>query len=97
MSDEQNNIVINLESKVQNLIKLHNKLKDENEKLNKDNKSLLESREENTFKIKELEQKIELIKTSKIIQASEPEIQDAKTKINRIVREIDNCIALLNR
>ena len=47
--------------------------------------------------IDELEQKNQKLTLAKGIMADGDESQDAKVQINRIVREIDKCIALLNR
>ena len=47
--------------------------------------------------IEELEQKNQKLALEKGIMADGEEKQDAKIQINRIVREIDKCIALLNR
>lgn len=47
--------------------------------------------------LQELEKKYENLKFAKTIASSEENEHDAKIKINRIVREIDNCLALLNR
>lgn len=46
---------------------------------------------------KELENKYESLKLAKIIASSSTDAHDAKIKLNRIVREIDKCISLLNK
>jgi hypothetical protein len=45
----------------------------------------------------ELEHKYNNLKLAKVMTGKEDEEHDAKIKVNRIVREIDKCIALLNR
>jgi len=47
-------------------------------------------------KIKELEQKVELMQLGDAFKASSEDVKEAKKKIARIVREIDKCISMLN-
>ncbi|MBW8333692.1 MAG: hypothetical protein K0M40_16830 [Prolixibacteraceae bacterium] len=44
-----------------------------------------------------LEQKYENVKLAKMLVASDDDNKDAKSKIQKLVREIDKCIALLNK
>ena len=45
--------------------------------------------------IRELEEKIKILKIAKTIETKEGNVE-AKLKINELVREIDKCIGLLN-
>lgn len=45
----------------------------------------------------ELEHKYNNLKLAKVMAGNDEEEHDARIKVNRIVREIDKCIALLNR
>jgi len=45
----------------------------------------------------ELDQKQEKLKFANIVLSGTDENREAKNRINKIVREIDKCIALLNR
>ena len=97
MAVEQKEMVGTLKQKVNKVFSLYNNLKLENEKLHQQQKELKEN-----LKIKETElefykNKYNKLKLAKSIVASSGESHDAKIKINRIVREIDKCIALLNR
>ena len=47
--------------------------------------------------ISELELKYSNLKIAKSLLAENEDSHDAKIRVNRIVREIDKCIALLNR
>jgi hypothetical protein len=74
------------------------------EKLKSENASLKGELEQvnKTLKSKELDchdlnVKYENLKLAKVIQLSGNDLHDAKIKVNRIVREIDKCISLLNR
>ncbi|WP_318348650.1 hypothetical protein [Aquipluma nitroreducens] len=44
-----------------------------------------------------LEQKYENLKLAKMLIVSDDESKDAKNRIQKLVREIDKCIALLNQ
>jgi len=46
---------------------------------------------------KELEEKIKLMNISKSVDSSQGDIKATRLKINEYVREIDKCIALLNK
>lgn len=48
-------------------------------------------------RISELEVKYANLKIAKTLLAENEDAHDAKVRVNRIVREIDKCIALLNR
>lgn len=97
MSVSQVYIVDELKNKIQLLIK---KLDDQKMSTNK----LLESQTalENTLKeqeaeISQLKQQNNTLKLSKAFVSENGGSQEAKLQINKIVREIDKCIALLNR
>ena len=83
-----------LKAKIEKLVKLHQELKKENEQLASDKENLQKTIIEQKVTIEALE------KNNKAIEASKNEEQskivvDTKEKINELVQEIDNCIALL--
>jgi hypothetical protein len=47
--------------------------------------------------VKELEEKIKVIKISNLVSSDDEDKKKTKQKINEYVREIDRCIALLNK
>ena len=48
--------------------------------------------------IKKLEEKIKLLRITKSVNSEESEnIKESRKKINEYVREIDKCVALLNK
>ena len=90
-------IIENIDLKINKLINLYNQTKIDNLNLQKDNemlKVLLEKKENN---LKELEEKIKLMNISKSVDSSQGDIKATRLKINEYVREIDKCIALLNK
>jgi transcription antitermination factor NusA-like protein len=97
MTDQEKNLLINFELKVKHIIAKHEMLKQEKIQLQAKTVTLEESvnqlRKENQI----LEQKYENLKLAKMLVASEDENKDAKNRIQKLVREIDKCIALLNK
>jgi predicted nuclease with TOPRIM domain len=97
MSDPNPDIVIELQKKVNSLIDRHVGLKQEVLRLNEENDRLVSKLNESTVNYRELEDKFDNLKLSGDILAESGEPGEAKKRINQIVREIDKCIALLNR
>jgi len=97
MSAEQIEIFEGIRQKIQSVkVRLQEQL-DENSRLKQQNDDLLKSVQQKQLVIEELEEKNQKLSLVKVITAEGGETQDAKVQINRIVREIDKCIALLNR
>jgi len=97
MIAEIKSLIINLKENI-------NKLKDLNSQTSLENNKLKEEIIELNNKIQqqdtnniELINKYESLKLAKSIAVSSGDSHDAKIKINRLVREIDKCISLLNR
>ena len=91
-------LVLNIQKKVNDLISIHNSLKLEKEEILKQNNQLKKEVLEKQSIIDSLEEKIKLLKISR--SASTPDVEKDKKsrqKINEYVREIDRCIALLNK
>ena len=86
-----------LQQRVQRVLELYSKGKSENERLKEQNRELEDKIQLEKDKLKELEEKYNKLKISKAVIASSDDMHDAKLKVNRLVREIDKCIALLNR
>ena len=86
-----------LQRRVQRILELYSAGKSENEQLREQNRGLEEKIRLEKDKLKELEEKYKKPKISKALIASSDDMHDAKLKVNRLVREIDKCIALLNR
>jgi predicted nucleic acid-binding Zn-ribbon protein len=86
-----------LNRKLDELLDRYNTLKHEVTDLKSGNqvlKGLLDEREE---RMKELEIKYERIKLSGALLGEGESALEAKKKITELVREIDRCVALLNR
>lgn len=83
--------------KFEKFVYLYRELKKENKQVKSENKELRLKLSEKEDQINELKHKLETNDLAKTFIASGDNSKEAKLKINRIVREIDNCIALLNR
>ncbi|MDX9848417.1 MAG: hypothetical protein RBT74_15655 [Tenuifilaceae bacterium] len=97
MSVEQNTIHTGLKAKIKELISAYEKLKEENLKLSEQKATLENVLQERELAFLELDRKYNQQQLAKAFVASSEDAHDAKIKVNRIVREIDQCIALLNR
>jgi hypothetical protein len=93
---QENNFDI-LKSKVKRIVDLYEKEKEKNNLLIKEKQDLTDSYRLFEQKLKDLNTKYNKLKLAKIIVASSNDLHDAKLKVNRMMREIDKCIALLNR
>ncbi|HZL10204.1 MAG: hypothetical protein JJE07_14025 [Flavobacteriaceae bacterium] len=97
MTDLEKNLLIDFELKVKQIIAKHETLKQEKHQLLGTIGNLEETinqlRQENRL----LEQKYENLKLARMLVASDHENKDAKNRIQKLVREIDKCIALLNQ
>ena len=94
---ENETVVNSLEEKINNFITLYDQVKNEKNKLLTENNELLLTIKNKDQEIKELQTKHEQLKLAKLLSNKTEDVHEAKLKVNRIVREIDKCIALLNK
>lgn len=87
--------ITDLKGKIEQLVKLHQHLKQENDKLSTENSNLLKSIEEQKVTIESLTKSNQELVQNK--NEEQHTITDTKNKINELVQEIDSCIALLNK
>ncbi len=78
-------------------VSLYKETKKENEKLKDRLRKVEIELEEKDLNIEKLNKRLQTTDLANTFLASGEGNKDAKLKINKIVREIDNCIALLNR
>ena len=97
MTDLETNLLTEFKLKVKQMIAKHESLKLEKDQLLRKIGGLEETinhlRQENSL----IEQKYENVKMAKMLVASDDDNKDAKNRIQKLVREIDKCIALLNK
>lgn len=96
MYNEKNEIIENLKQKVNKIISLYKNELEKNNELEKKIKDLSDNLTTNKQNIINLQKNYDLLKIAKTVSNSVSDVNDTKNKINRIVREVDKCIALLN-
>jgi archaellum component FlaC len=97
MSDQDYEELTLLNKKLEELFERYNNLRIKNVELKNENIAIKHILQERDEKIKELETKYERIKISGALMGEGENAAEAKRKINELVREIDRCVALLNR
>jgi len=97
MSVEEVEIINGIRDKIQSVKNRLSQQIEEYEKLKKANEDLNYKIQQKQVQIKELEQQNQKLKLARSFLAESDDAHDARIKINRIVREIDRCIALLNK
>ena len=97
MTDLEKNLLIEFKHKVKQMIAKHQMLNQEKAqllgKIGGLEETIYQLRQENQI----LEQKYENLKLAKMLVVSDDDNKDAKNRIQKLVREIDKCIALLNK
>ena len=96
MEYEQRNIVSELKVKIESIIELYEKSKENVNHLQEENDKLKKQINQKDTELATLKEKYSRLELAKSIASAET-THDAKIKINRIVREIDKCISLLNK
>ena len=97
MTFEQEEMIRQLRYRIRLLMARYQSLKHENESLVAEKNELLTLVEKQKKDIKQLEQQYTTAKLARSVLVPSEDRETAKAQINRIVREIDECIALLNK
>jgi hypothetical protein len=88
-------ILNGIENKLLKITEQQRYLRETSEKYRKEIQELKKIHEEQKEIIRQLEEKIETVRITKTIETKEGAVE-AKERITKLVREIDNCIGLLN-
>ncbi len=97
MTGEQEEIVKALKNQVHLLMAKYSALKKQYLQIVQENQVLADQVSEKKIRIETLEQQYNTAKLATGVLAKDEDSKQARAEINRIVREIDDCIALLNR
>ena len=97
MESKNDEIINKLRNNIKSIISLYEEQREKNREFVTKNKELTHKITNLEDKIKDKELKYNNLKLAKAIASADDSNHDAKIKVNRIVREIDKCIALLNR
>ncbi len=90
-------VIASLESKIEKLVDLHHGTKKELSALQTQHNHLTQTASQQKQTIKELEERSKILKLSKSISSTNENTTELKLKINELIREVDKCIALLNK
>ncbi len=96
MVDDYKEIIYSINNKADRFISEYRNLKDINKKLIEEKVDLQNKLEEQKEQYDNLLSKYNNLKSGKIVDLSQNDVKLTKTKISRLVKEIDSCIALLN-
>jgi len=97
MTERETVLLREFKGKLDKLINLHLRMKREKQLLSEQQTQFKEQIRLLTLQNEELVKKQEELKFAKTLLGADEDPHEAKIKINRIVREIDKCIALLNK
>jgi len=97
MTERETVLLKEFKGKLDKLINIHLRMKQEKQLLTDEQSQLNEQIRLLTLRNEELVKKQEEMKFAKSLLGADEDPHEAKLKINRIVREIDKCIALLNK
>ncbi|PRY98321.1 hypothetical protein [Marinilabilia salmonicolor] len=97
MVDPNTDLVVELGTRVDRLVQLYRDAKRENERLKNEVSQLTGQLKEAVNSKTDLEEQLGNTKMAKVLESAPEDVQQTKSRINQIVREIDKCIALLNR
>ena len=97
MTEDRDKLLVNLEVRVKQVLLLCDKLKQENAELKAGLILKDEEISSNTEKIDEMKQKYDSLKTARTITAASVDVDTAKLKLSKLMREVDKCIGLLTK
>ncbi len=97
MTERETLLLREFKEKLDKLIGLHQKMKAERQTHMEEIKRLEEQINLLTISNQDLTKKVEGFKFAKSLAGANEDSHEAKIKINRLVREIDKCISLLNK
>ena len=97
MTEEDRLLLNDLKSNVQGLFAAYKKLEQKNKSLQLEFEELQNKLENLEHEKSEIGQQNEQLKIANQLLSQNDESSEAKQKINFLIREIDKCIALLNR
>lgn len=97
MITDKEEIINQLQANINVLKDLFKKEKLTCNELRIENSELSKKLNQKNFEIESLEVKLSTLKLAKSISGNNNDMHDAKLKVTNLVREIDKCIALLNR
>lgn len=97
MNHEHEVVVKELKEKIKTIISLLDHAREEKDHLKQEILNLTNQFKQKETELEELKNRYTNLKVAKSILPGNEDVHDARIKVNKIVREIDKCIALLNK
>ncbi len=95
MTDNNNKLLVDLEVRIKQVLFLCDSLKDENSILKSEVESKQLQIDSAVSDLEQLKTRYDGLKTARTITAASVDVESAKLKLSRLVREVDKCINLL--
>jgi hypothetical protein len=96
MTDGQQILLTNFETRVRQLMLLCDSLRHDKAQLEKDLETKEIALKEAKENIQDLVTKYDNLKLAKMISYGETDVKGAQQRLSKLVREVDKCIALIN-
>jgi peptidoglycan hydrolase CwlO-like protein len=96
MNEKENNLLAVFEDRIHELIRLYDEKKRHIEDMERSLKEKDEIIWQNKQMIETLQAKYTNLHTARRLAENEVEFQNTRKRVNKLVREVDTCIALLN-
>ena len=96
MTDDNKKLLNDLDFRIKQLMYLCDTLRDENSRLKSELQEKNKKTEELTDKLDQLKQTYDSLKMARTITAATVDVDSAKEKLSKLVREVDRCITLLS-
>ena len=95
MTDENKKLLVDLEVRIKQVMFLCDSLKEENALLKTELKTRQQQIDEAVLDLNRLKTKYDSLKVARTITAASVDVDAAKQKLSKLVREVDKCINLL--
>lgn len=95
MAGEHNKLLVDLEVRIKQVLFLCDSLKEENTRLKTQLRSEQTQLDEASKEFQQLKTKYDSLKMARTITAASVDVDTAKSKLSKLVREVDKCINLL--
>jgi len=96
MSEGYKEIIEEISKNAEQVVSKYRDLEYKFNELSKQNESLTEELELVKNTKENIEVKFEKLKSAKVFEHTNSDVKETKSRINKLVKEIDRCIALLN-
>lgn len=97
MTENRDKLLSNLDVRVKQVLLLCDKLKQENDRLKNDHVLQDEKIERLMEELNQMNQRYDSLKMARTITAASVDVETAKLKLSKLVREVDKCIGLLKK